>query len=170
MSTMSTLISPVVQELVKFLFSTVSLLITFYFWYVRINREKVALKVYPVGDFEGALQDNGEGIWSGRIFIANSSILPTAVVSVKAELWWDGRWLEGPCAMGEGSELPWNMPPSQVFPRDLRAAFLLPPDTTREEVYANHSLRFTFETVDGSRITTETETASEAESAHRIAA
>src|SRR5688500_6358043 len=71
---MSDLVSPAVQDAVKLLFSAVSLLITLYFWYVRINRERVALRVYPVGGFEGALQNNGDGIWTGRIFIANRSI------------------------------------------------------------------------------------------------
>jgi hypothetical protein len=158
MPSLSDFISSDVQDNLKMLFAAGSVAVTMYFWFVRINRERVSLKVYPISGFEGALEDCGLGIWSGRVFLANCSIMPTAVVTVKAELWWEERWLAGQVGGQAGSELPWNLPPTQVFPRDLTAAFELGPRATREQVYANQRLRFTFVTIEGRRFTEEFQT------------
>jgi hypothetical protein len=142
----------------KLLFSTGSLAATLYFWLVRANRERVSVGVYAVNGFEGALDDHGLGLWTGRLFLANRSILPTAVVTIKAELYWDGRWLPGQVGTGEASELPWNLPPSQAFAKSVTAAFNLGPEATRAQVYASHRLRFTLATVEGARVTGEIRT------------
>src|SRR5262245_43060385 len=69
-----------VQEALKLLFSAGSLAVTLYFWFVRANRERVSVAVHPVSGFEGSLESGGVGFWTGRVFLANRSILPTAVV------------------------------------------------------------------------------------------
>jgi hypothetical protein len=155
---LSDLVSDNLQDMLKLAFSASSLVITVYFWFVRVNREKVSLKVYPDHGFEGTLEPGGVGLWTGRLFLANRSILPTAVVRVKAELWWNGRWLLGNVIPSEGSELPWNLPPSQVFARGLQAAFDVGPDTPRERVYTNQRIRFTFVTIERCRVVSEVET------------
>lgn len=132
-----------------------SLAVTLYFWFMRANRERVQVKVYPVNGLEGTLEEGGVGCWTGRLFFANASILPTAIVAAKAELWWDGQWLSGAFHVGAGSELPWNLPPTQVFPKDVVAAFDLGKCSKRERVYAEQKLRFTFVTVEGCRIVVE---------------
>jgi hypothetical protein len=149
---LSEVFSPELQEILKFLFSGVSLLATLYFWLVRANRERVALAVHAVHGFEGCLQDDGTGVWTGKLFLANRSILATAVLAGRAELWWQGRWLVGGFHAADGSELPWNLPPAQVFAKDVIAAFDLGREATREQVYAEQRLRFTFVTVEGRRV------------------
>jgi hypothetical protein len=146
------------QEVMKLLFSASSMAITAYFWLVRMNKEKVSLAFYGGNGFEGTLEPHGVGLWRGRIFLANRSVLPTAIVRVQVELWWEERWLTGVFHTAEGSELPWNLPPSQVFPKNIIAAFDLGPNTSCEQVYANQRLRFTFETVEGKYITGEAQT------------
>ena len=145
-------VSPAMQDFLKLGFSAGSLIVTLYFWFVRINRERVSVGLYPDRGFEGTLQPDGLGVWTGRVFLVNRSILPTAIVVAKAELWWEGRWLAGQAYPTEGSELPWNLPPSQVFARGLCAVFNLGPETPRERVYANQRIRFTFTTVERGQV------------------
>ncbi len=164
------LVSPTVQQAFQALCSVGSLLITVYFWFVRMNREKVSVGVFPIGGFEGALHPDNLGVWSGRLYLANRSILPTAVVAVEAELWWKGRWQTGNCVPEEGSELPWNMPPTQVFVKTLRLVFDVGPDTVCDEVYANQRVRLTFVTVEGSRIVTQLDTNATAATGLKLAA
>jgi len=151
------LVSAEVQEWLKMLFSAGSLVFTLYFWLVRANRERVAVAVHQVGGFEGVL-DGGIGIWSGKLFVVNRSILSTAIVAARAELWWQGRWLVGNCIPGDDCELPWNLPPAQAFAKTVRAAFDLGPETSRAQVYADHLLRITFVTVEGRRVRGEVRT------------
>jgi hypothetical protein len=146
------------QEAMKLLFSASSLVVTAYFWFVRVNRERTSIAFYAVNGFEGALEPHGLGVWTGKVFLANRSILPTAIVQARAELWWGGSWRTGNAVAADGSELPWNLPSAQVFAKNITAVFDLGPDTSREQVYANQKLRFTFETVDGSRVVWETNT------------
>lgn len=143
------------QELMKMGFSLSSLLVTAYFWFVRVNRERVSLGVFAVSGFEGSLEPGGVGLWAGQIILTNRSILPTAVIAAKAELWWDGRWIAGNAVPGDGSELPWNLPPSQASSKTLSTAFDVGPDTQRERIYADQLVRLTFVTVEGCRITGE---------------
>lgn len=143
------------QELLKIAFSATSLLVTGYFWIVRVNRERVSLGIFPVGGFEGTLEPGHVGAWAGRIFLSNRSILPTAVIAAKAELWWNGRWIVGNAITGDGSELPWNLPPSQATSKTITTAFDVGPETTREQIYADQRLRLTFITVEGCRVTAE---------------
>lgn len=158
---LSTVLSENLQDAMKWLFSGASLLVTVYFWCVRINRERVSLRIYSDSGFEGTLESGGVGLWVGRIFVANRSILPTAIIAANVELWWDGRWQSGRVIPCDGSELPWNMPPTQVFARGLRAVFDLGEETPRERIYATQRLRFTFSTVEGCRVRQEVETAAE---------
>lgn len=144
------------QDLMKLAFSAGSLLVTVYFWFVRVNRERPALGVYSAGGFEGSL-DSGFGVWRGRLFVANRSILPTAIVALRSEVYWKGRWVAGQCGTGEGSDLPWNLPPNQVFPHSLVAVFDLGADPSLEHIYANRPLRFVFTTVEGKSIVAEVE-------------
>lgn len=146
-----------IADAMKLLCSVGSLVVTLYFWFVRSNRERVAVAVYHVGGFESSLEPYGVGLWSGKIFLANRSILPTAIVRTQAELFWQGRWITGMVHLAEGCELPWNLPPSQVFAKNVTAAFDVGKETTCDQVYANQRLRFTFETVEGCRVTGETE-------------
>lgn len=139
------------QEMLKLIFSGTSLVITAYFWFVRANRERVSLGIFPVDGFEGSLESGGVGLWAGRIILTNRSIVPTAVIAARAELWWDGRWVTGNVVAGDGSELPWNLPPSQATAKTLNAAFDLGLQTSREQVYADQRLRLTFITVEGYR-------------------
>lgn len=155
---LSEILSADAQEVLKLGFSGASLVVTMYFWMVRANRERVSLGIFPVGGFEGTLEPGGIGLWSGRLFLANRSILPTAIVAAQVELLWQGRWLPGHVGTGEGSELPWNLPPSQVFPKDLKAAFDLGMEISLDEVYADQRLRFTFVTVEGRSVYQEVRT------------
>lgn len=148
------------QDAVKMLFSTASLVFTAYFWLVRVNRERISVRTYPVSGFEGSLESGGVGVWSGKLFIANGSILSTAIVAGKVEIWWDGRWLRGHFAVGDGSELPWNLPPSQAFSKAVTAAFEIGLEVDRDQVYENQRLRFTFATVERKAIVEEFETRS----------
>jgi hypothetical protein len=141
-----------VEEVLKVVFSVVSLVATLYFWLVRANRERVSVAVHAVSGFEGALNDHGVGFWTGKLFLANRSILPTAIVAGRAEVWWNGRWLVGNCVANDDSELPWNLAPSQVVAKNVIAAFDLPAGTERERVYQNQRLRFTFLTVEGRQV------------------
>src|SRR3954447_3515898 len=110
------------QELLKLSLSGTSLIVTAYFWFVRANRERVSLGIFPVAGFEGSLEPGGVGLWAGQIILTNRSILPTAVIAARAELWWNGRWITGNARPADGSELPWNLPPSQAFSRCLSTA------------------------------------------------
>ena len=150
-------VSAEVQEWLQMLFSAASVVFTLYFWLVRANRERVSVVVHQVGGFEGVL-DGGVGIWSGTLFVVNRSIMPTAIVAARAELWWQGRWLAGNCVSCDGSELPWNLPPAQAFAKAVRVAFDVGMETTRAQVYADQRLRITFVTVEGRRVTGEVRT------------
>ena len=146
------------QDFLKLGLSVGSFVVTVYFWFIRVNRERVAIGVYPAGGFEGTLESGGIGLWTGRVFLTNKSILATAVISVEVELWWNGRWVAGNAIPDLDNPLPWNLPPSQAFAKTVRAAFDLGPDTDREKVYLNQRLRFTFNTVEGVRVPVEMKT------------
>jgi hypothetical protein len=139
-------------DLMKLVFSAGSLGITAYFWFVRVNRERVSVGLFPAYGFEGTLESGGIGVWTGRLFLSNRSILPTAIISGEVELWWKKRWLKGRFYANDGHELPWNLPPSEVFVKTVSVAFDLGENTPRERVYAKRRLRFTFITVEGHRV------------------
>lgn len=140
------------QEIAKMLFSTGSLVVTLYFWFVRANRERFSVGVHVVSGFEGSLEPGGIGVWSGKVFVANRSILPTAIVAGRAELWWEGRWLAGRLAEGDGSELPWNLPASQAYAKNVVAVFDLGRGVSVERIYARQRMRLIFETVEGRNV------------------
>lgn len=129
-----------------------SFVVTAYFWVVRINREREALRVYQTGTFEGTLESGHIGAWAGRLMLANRSIMPTAIVEAKVELCWQGKWLLGCINLDETNQLPWNLPAQQVAAQKLVAGFDVGPETTPEQVYADQRLRFTFLTVEGRRV------------------
>ena len=158
MSLFASLSSDALADFMKLAFSAGSLLITVYFWFVRINRERVSIGLYPAYGFEGALEHGGVGVWTGKLFLANRSILPTAIIGGEVELWWKKKWISGGFHVGDGYELPWNLPPSQVFAKTISVAFDLGANTPRERVYANRKLRFTFVTIEGVRISAELQT------------
>lgn len=148
------------QDVLNTLFSMASFGVTVYFWFIRVNRERVSVKVYPVGPFEGTLESGGVGLWTGKLFLANRSILPTAIVEVQVELLWKGMWRSGRFFGGEGAEPPWNLKPQQVTPRlQVSAAFAVGEEVTREQIYEPQRLRFTFVTVEGWLIAHEFRTA-----------
>ena len=142
-------------DLMKLAFSAGSLGVTAYFWFVRVNRERVSIGIFPAYGFEGTMESGGVGVWTGNIFLSNRSILPTAIISGEVELLWKKRWRKGRFYACAGHELPWNLPPAQVFAKTVSVAFDLGEDTPRERVYANRRLRFTFVTVEGQRISGE---------------
>jgi hypothetical protein len=146
------------QDELKTVFSLVSLAITAYFWLVRANREWAGMRFQQVGLYEGQMEDSGVAYWRGKLFVSNRSSLPNAVIEGGVELLWKGKWRSGRVATPEGSELPWNLEPLQVVPYEVLAIFDLGKDTTREEVYEDHRLRFTFLTVEGRRFVTEVRT------------
>ena len=148
-------------DAMKLLFSAGSLGVTVYFWFVRINRERVSVGVFPAGGFEGRLEPGSLGVWTGKVYLANRSILPTAVVAGEVELLVRGRWQKGGFHTPDGSELPWNLPPSQAYAKSMIAAFDLPADTPTEWVYANRKLRITLITVEGARLVNELSTHAE---------
>ena len=89
---LSEIMSSDIQEVLKLGLSGISLVVTMYFWLVRANRERVSVGIFPVGHFEGTLEPGGVGQWTGRLFLANRSIMPTAIVSARVELLWKGRY------------------------------------------------------------------------------
>jgi hypothetical protein len=145
-------------DLMKLAFSAGSLGVTAYFWFVRVNRERVSVGIFPAYGFEGTLEPGGVAVWTGKVFLCNRSILPTAIISGEVELWWKQRWRKGRFYANDGHELPWNLPPSQVFAKQMSVAFDLGEGTPRERVYANRRLRFTFTTIEGYRVSGELQT------------
>ncbi|MBY0522064.1 MAG: hypothetical protein K2R98_01620 [Gemmataceae bacterium] len=134
------------------LFSLASAGMTAYFWLVRVNRERESVRVYQVSDFAGTLEPGQVGYWVGKIFLANRSINPTAIVEASAELYWNGRWVPGVVHTADDVDLLWNLTPLQVVARKVGAAFPLDAKTTREQVYAPQKLRVTFVTVEGKKL------------------
>jgi hypothetical protein len=149
------LITPELKEMLQMAVSGASLLVTAYFWFIRANRERVSVGIFPVSGFEGALNGPGLGVWTGQVFLTNRSILATAILSGKAELYWEGRWITGNLVAGDGFELPWNLPPAQAYSKTIIVAFDVGVRTTAEKVYESQRIRVTFLTVEGQRVARE---------------
>jgi hypothetical protein len=144
-----------IQDDLKTAFSVLSLGVTAYFWFVRANRERLSVGIHQVGGFEGVLEAGQVGVWTGRVFLANRSILPTAIVDGFAEIKWNGRWQKGRLIAADESALPWNLEPSYVVAKQVTMAFQFDEQTTREQVYEDQILRIAFMTVEGRKITQE---------------
>ena len=149
---MLSFLSPEVREALQMAFSLGSLVVTAYFWFVRVNRERVSIGLYPVSGFEGALERPDTGVWTGQIFLTNRSILPTAVVAGKTELFWKGNWILGNLIAGTGSDLPWNLPPTQAFAKTVTLVFDVGPQTSADALYVDQRVRIAFLTVEGKQV------------------
>ena len=147
-----------VQAHLQTFLSIGSCAVTGYFWLVRINREREAVRIYQMGVLDGTLESGALGVWTGKLMLANRSIMPTGIVAGKAELYWKGRWLPGTFATSDANELPWNLSPQQVVPQKVVAIFAIGEETTRERVYEDQRIRFTFLTVEGRSVVKELQT------------
>jgi hypothetical protein len=165
---MAGFLSSSLQDDLKTLLSGVSFVATLYFWMVRANRERVSLGIYTAGGFEGELHPGGVGVWTGRLFIANRSTMPTAIIDLKVELYWDGYWRSGCCHALEPNDLPWNLTPSQVTAKTVTAAVTVG-DVACDRVYEPQRLRFTLVTVEGKHVTQEVRTGAAAAASARAA-
>lgn len=140
--------------------------VTAYFWLIKANRERAGVKVYQIGKFRADRRTVPASEaptkyrlwWSGDLFFANRSTLPSAIIGAEVSVFFRGQWIDGDFGWGEGAELPWNLPPLSVEKKPVAAFLKVQDEVEWDEVQKPHKLRFRFSTVDGRQFTKEVET------------
>ncbi len=138
--------------------------VTAYFWLVKMNQERLGLKLYRVADFRpdrlqcSDLPGKEKATWYGEIYLANPSTLPAAVVRFRVQLLWGGRWIDGKLVIEKKDDLPWTVEPLRVLARGFGCSFPVEEGTTREQLSQPHKLRFIWITVDGRKQVQDVET------------
>jgi hypothetical protein len=154
-SPLSGLIEVVQQLNLPLFLSIASSCLTFYFWLVKLNRERAGLRLYRLVPFRpdrlqcSPVPGSARAIWYGDIFLANPSTLPAAVVRCRVQLDWKGSWRDGSLQLEKKEDVPWVVEPLRVFVRTFGCCFQVEEETPREQLQKPHRLRFLLETVDG---------------------
>ena len=158
--------------------SVTSTCVTFYFWLVKMNRERMGLRLYRMATFKpdrlqcSTVPGTAKAIWYGEILITNPSTMPTAVINCRVQLYWKGEWRDGTLQMEKKDAVPWTVEPLRVLARSFGCCFLVDENTPQDALQGPQRLRFLLETVDGRTSTLEIQScdAAQAATALRIAA
>src|SRR5690606_18754505 len=106
---------------------------------------KAGLKIYQADRFTPSRrtlpsyeQEKHPGMvrafWTGDLYVANMSTLPSAVIGAEVELQREGKWVSGAFGWSEGAALPWNLDPLKVDKHGVAAFFYLPESVEGEEL------------------------------------
>ncbi len=153
---MLTWLSEVWQQLNLSMFlSVASSGITFYFWLVKMNRERAGLQFYRLAAFRpdrlqcSTVAGCARAVWYGEVLLANPSTLPAAVLRCRVQFFWQGEWRDGTLQMEKKDDVPWVVEPLRILSRNFGCAFLVADGTPREQLQQPQRFRFLLDTVDG---------------------
>jgi hypothetical protein len=105
---------------------------TFFFWIVRVNRERPYLRIYPVepqfgGYAQSSCSDPIKLTFDVKTIVANHSTLPNALLGVGAMIKMsDGSWREAETRIDAKTPLPLNIASLQTVKLELSLAVAVP--------------------------------------------
>ena len=140
--------------------SCMSLLVTFYFWAIRVRKERPNLEFYQLSNFRTSCRrvpDRSDikrltlqQLDTGGILIVNHSIRQNSIVLFECFLVTDNGLLEGEWGYSGDDKPPWNIGPETSIAFSPACFFDVPPDY---EVPENPVFYLRFITASGKRFT-----------------
>ncbi|MFK7819769.1 MAG: hypothetical protein AB8G99_13700 [Planctomycetaceae bacterium] len=143
---------------VEAVLSTVSLIVTLYFWFVQANRERPRLRFFQLGDFRANLRSipGQEGVKrlcvqqmdSYGVLVANDSTRQNAIINFECSFRRGGQWVQGDWGYVGDDKPPYNIGPESsialglAFFFDVEDSFEIPPQL---------EFRVTFNAVSGGK-------------------
>lgn len=144
----------------QMIFSSVSLLVTCYFWFVRIRKERPHLAFHQLSDFRTSCrriperQDKKrlcfQQLDTGGVLIVNHSIRQNSIVLFECFLPTDQGVLEGDWGYAGDDKPPWNIGPESSIAFSPACFFDVPENY---EVPENPAVYLRFVTASGKRFT-----------------
>lgn len=144
----------------QMIFSSASLLVTCYFWFVRIRRERPHLAFHQLSDFRAScrrVQDSEDKkrlcfqqLDTGGVLIVNHSIRQNSIVLFECFLPTEDGVIEGDWGYSGDDKPPWNIGPETSLAFSPACFFDVP---ANYEIPENPAVYLRFVTASGKRFT-----------------